>query len=194
MSKQAFLFRSTVRRTTRRLDESHRKKISSEHHIPNMRGPFQCEQNFFNSIPPPRKSEQFFRFQKRNDVECYKANGFPVLRKTAFPNRNLTLGEIMLQTKLNDTVGYTNIKKPVTSAENPVTVASAPKLVMKCAVTGCHNAKPNKEKHFFFCPRAHAERQLWMNVTGKVYGSKSKFIICENHFDVSFPPIQNMYF
>lgn len=106
---------------------------------------------------------------------------------SANPNRNLTKSEIKAHAKLNDTTKAKqgSIKSDGGSRKNPVTGSGKGRSAVKCSVVGCPTKKPNEEKYFFFCPRQDERRQLWIHATGKEYGLNSKFLICENHFDVS---------
>lgn len=66
----------------------------------------------------------------------------------------------------------------------------------KCIVFGCSNTKTkNPDKHFFWAPRDEAHRKLWMSATGKTFGERSGFLICQDHFDVSYlsPYRQNSF-
>lgn len=65
---------------------------------------------------------------------------------------------------------------------------------MKCALNGCANRAPNNaEKYFFSSPKPGERRELWIKSTGKTYGPKSNFRICEDHFDVSLVPKSFLY-
>lgn len=56
-----------------------------------------------------------------------------------------------------------------------------------CAVCGCTNNKVvNPGKHFFWSPRNLAQKGLWMLAVGKVVSENTSFLVCEDHFDVSF--------
>lgn len=58
--------------------------------------------------------------------------------------------------------------------------------IKKCAVQGCTTIdSAGNKKHFFAPPRDLTTRGLWMFAAGKVYASSTKFLICEDHFDVS---------
>lgn len=43
----------------------------------------------------------------------------------------------------------------------------------------------NPDKHFFTAPRSEERRRLWINAIGKQFSINTKFIVCEDHFDVS---------
>lgn len=57
----------------------------------------------------------------------------------------------------------------------------------KCAIFGCgSNSINHPEKKFFFVPKDQGTKGLWIHTTGKPYSIHTNFVVCDEHFDVSF--------
>lgn len=62
----------------------------------------------------------------------------------------------------------------------------------KCAVIDCHNNDvQHREKRFFSVPTDHARRALWIYATGKDLSCNTKFVVCQDHFDVMQLKVDN---
>lgn len=90
-------------------------------------------------------------FQMRNDVEYFKVNGAPTLKKIAWPHRNLTQNEIQLQAKLD-------------------------KLNWSCFVPSCGNQRLMADKKLVFFPVP--EGKIIFQLIRETFNFKL-FLICD---------------